>query len=119
EIAIGLLDQQAILEVQHVAAEGERVGVPALSFRFGGDGEEMRRLPDQIERDVGEAEIDLDAGRVTAPLAKPLAEDQTVVAKAKREFEQEATMRLVHRRVEGPAGADLLGDKFVFGADWR
>ena len=63
EIAVGLLDQPAIAEIEHVAAEGERVAVAALALRAAPAAfEEMRRLPDQIEAHIGEAEIDLDAG---------------------------------------------------------
>ena len=42
--------------------------------------EQMRRLPDQVEREVGQAQIDLERRRVAAPFAEPLAEDQRIVA---------------------------------------
>src|SRR5436190_1271011 len=74
EIAIGLLDQPAILPVEHIAMGGELVGIA-------GQTKEMRSLPDQVERNVGKAKVDLQRGCMAAPFAKALAEDQRVVAK--------------------------------------
>ena len=75
KIAIRLLDQQAVAKVEHVAVEGERVAVPPLPLGRACFLEQMRRLPDQIERQVGEAEIDLQHRPVPGPFAEPLAED--------------------------------------------
>ena len=47
EIAIGLLDQPAILPVQDITVEGEFVGIA-------GKTEEIRPLPDQVQRQIGE-----------------------------------------------------------------
>ena len=73
KVAIGLLDQQAILPIKHVAVERQLVGIARQP-------EKIRPLPDQVERQVGEAEIHLQRGRVAAPLAEPLAKDQRVFA---------------------------------------
>ena len=89
EIAVGLLDQPAIAEIEHVAVEGERVAVAPLPFGKAGGAQEMRRLPDQIEAHVGEAEIDLDARRMAAPFAQALAQDQAVVAETQQGLEQD------------------------------
>src|SRR5205085_10632726 len=88
EIAVRLLDQPAIAESENVAAEGERVVVPPLPFRLAGEIEEMGRLADEVEGDVGEAEVDFHRRRVAAPLGEALAEDQGIVAQAEEIFEQ-------------------------------
>ena len=51
-----------------------------------GKTQEQIRLPHQIERDIGEREIDLQHRRMAAPLAQPLAEDEAVVAESKGLF---------------------------------
>ena len=75
EVAIGLLDQQAIAEIEHVAVEGELVAVARLV-------QQQRRLADQVEREVGETDVDLEHRPVPAPFAQALAEDQRVIAEA-------------------------------------
>ena len=62
----------------------------------------MGRLADQVERDVGEAEVDLDRRRVAAPFAEALAEDQGVVAEPKQIFEADVAMLVLRRRIERP-----------------
>jgi len=64
--------------------ERERIGVAVLAFKRAGETEKMRRLPDLIERDVREREINLKRRRMPAPFAEALAEDQRIVAKAQR-----------------------------------
>ncbi len=56
----------------------------------------MRRLPDQVEREVGEAEVDLEHRPMAAPFAEPLAEDQRVVAEPQQIIE-------MRRRPRSPA----------------
>ena len=68
----------------------------------------MRRLPDQIEREIGDAEIDLDARRVTAPFAEALAEDQAVVAEAEEIVEYWMVMAL-GARVESARARRAFG----------
>src|SRR5688500_16211043 len=87
EVAVGLLDQQAVLKIEHVAVEGERIAITAFAFARTRFAEQMGRLPNQVEREVGQAEIDLERRRVTAPFAEPLAEDQRVVAKPQQIIE--------------------------------
>ncbi len=53
--------------------------------------QQMRRLPDQVERQVREAEIDLQHRRMAAPFAQALAEDQRVVAEPKQIIVTSAT----------------------------
>ena len=77
EVPVGLLDQQAILKIEHIAVEGEPVGIARGA-------EQKGRLADQVEREVGEADIDFEHRRMAAPLAEPLAEDQRVVAEAQQ-----------------------------------
>ena len=61
--------------------KGELVGIS-------GQTKEMRSLPDQVERDVGKAKVDLQRGRVAAPFAEPLTKDQRIVAKPLAIIEQ-------------------------------
>ena len=102
EIAIGLLDQQAIAVIEHVAVECERVGVSPRAFRLARRREQQGCLADLVEREVGEAQIDLDRRRVAAPFAEPLPEDQRVVAQPQQ---------IVETRRIGPA--DALLDIFL------
>ncbi len=44
----------------------------------------VRRLPDQVERQIGKAKIDLQRRRMPAPFAQPLAEDQRVIAEPQK-----------------------------------
>ena len=65
EVAVRLLDQQAIPEIEHVAVERQLVAVAEPRSA-------ACRLPDQVERDVGEAEVDLERparGRTIRPAA--------------------------------------------------
>ena len=62
--------------------------------------EEMRRLPDQVERQVGEAEVDLEHRRMPAPFAQPLAEDQRIVAEPQAIIGARRIMLAGRRRVE-------------------
>ncbi len=73
EIAVRLLHQQAILEIENVAAERQLVGIAGLA-------QKQRRLTDQVESEIGEGQVDLERRRVPAPFAQPLAEDQRVIA---------------------------------------
>ena len=64
----------------------------------------MRRLPDQVEREVGEAEVDLERRRMPAPFAEPLAEDQRIVAEPQQIIDaRRIDARSVDRRVERAA----------------
>ena len=93
EIAVGLFDQQAIAEIKRIAMKGERVGIAALAFDFAGKAEKMRPLPQQIEADVGQREIDLEHRRVAGPFRQALAQNQRIVAEAKRVVKQDVLFR--------------------------
>ena len=62
-----------------IAAEGQGVFI-ALTFPLCRAGEEVARLPQQIETDVGERKVDFQLRRVSAPGSEALREHQTVVA---------------------------------------
>ncbi len=79
EIAVRLLDQKTVLEIEHVAVKRELVAVASFA-------QEQRRLPDQVERQVGEADVDLEHGSVPAPFADALPQHQSVVAEAQEIF---------------------------------
>src|SRR5438874_13709521 len=80
EIAVGLLDKTAILEVEHVAMERQLI-------RVSGFAEQVSRLADQVEREVGEADVDLKHRPMPAPFAKPLSEHERIVAEPQQIFE--------------------------------
>lgn len=96
EVAIGLFDHETVAELKHVPTEGESVGIPATSFDFRRQFKEQRRLADQVKREVGKAEIDLDGWRMTTPFGQPLAQDQAVVTQAKQVIDQRVVP--LHRR---------------------
>src|SRR3546814_1877512 len=76
QIAIGLLDEEAVAIIEHVAVESEPVAVPPRALDLARIAEKMRRLPDEIEPYIGEAEVHLDRGRMTAPFGQPLPQHQ-------------------------------------------
>jgi hypothetical protein len=47
-----------------------------------------RRLPNQIQRDVGESNVFLEDGPVTAPFTEAVAEHEAVVAEPKEVLEE-------------------------------
>ena len=100
EVAVGLLDQEAVAEIENVAVEGERVAVAALVLAFAGCAEQVGRLTDQVERQVGETEVDLERGRVAAPFAEALAEHQSIVAEPKQVIVPRGVRLGGRRRVE-------------------
>ena len=51
-----------------------------------GQREQRARLPDVVERDVGERDVLLDHRRVAAPLGQPLAVHEAGVAEAQHVF---------------------------------
>jgi hypothetical protein len=56
---------------------------PVAVARFA---EQQRRLSDQVERKVGQADIDLEHWPMPAPFAEPLPKHQSVVAEAQENF---------------------------------
>src|SRR5947209_10663953 len=75
EVAVGMLDQQATLEVENVATEGELIPISGFP-------EQVGRLADQIEREVGETDVDLEHRPMSAPFAQALPEHQRIVSEA-------------------------------------
>jgi hypothetical protein len=88
EIAVGLLDQQEVAEIPRVAEEGEVVRAPPPALHLAREAEPHLRLPDEVERDVGQRDVLLEDGRMAAPLADPVAEDQRVVPHPQEELEE-------------------------------
>ena len=79
EIPVWLFDKQAIAEVENVAVKSELVAVPRFI-------QQQRRLANQIEREVGKADVDLEHRSVPAPLADPLAQHEGIIAEAEQVF---------------------------------
>jgi hypothetical protein len=77
EIAVRLLDEKAVFEIEHIAPECQLVGIPNLAQQQG-------RLPDEVKRDIGEAEVHLKRRGMPAPLAEPLPKDQRIVTKGQQ-----------------------------------
>lgn len=93
ETAVRLLRQQQVMKLAFVAAEGQAVFAAGRAGQFGGITQKVARLAEQIEPDVGQRQIDFQLGRVAAPGAQALGEDQRRVALA----EQIADARIVNR----------------------
>ncbi len=72
EIAVGLLDQPAILPVQNITVKSQLVGIARQP-------EEIGRLANQVERHVGQAEVHFQRRRVAAPFAQPLAQNERII----------------------------------------
>ena len=101
------------LEVEDVAVECEFVGVSGLP-------EEVRCLPDQVEREIGEAEVDLEHRRVSAPFTQALAEDQRIVAEPLAIIGARRIMLADRRCVERPAiGGRTRVPHLVFFNHWE
>jgi len=73
EIAVRLFDEHAIAKVEHVAMKGQTVAVPGLI-------QQQRRLTNQVQGQVCEADVDFQRWPVPTPFAKPLAKHQRIVA---------------------------------------
>ena len=69
--------------------------------------EQMGRLADEVEREVGEAEVDFEHRRMAAPFAEPLAEDQRVVAEAQQIVRAGVELSPAEAGVQGAAAAAL------------
>jgi hypothetical protein len=96
--------------------KGELVAIASPALHLAGIAEKVSRLADEVERQVGEAEIDLDRRRVPAPLRQALTEDEAVVAEPKRIFEQRKVRILRRWRIEDPSAVALPGVDLVLGA---
>ena len=79
EVAVRLLDQQAIAEVEHVPVKRELIAITGFA-------EQQSRLADQVQRKVGETDVHLEHRAVPAPFAQALPEDERVVAEAQEVF---------------------------------
>src|SRR4029077_3235838 len=88
EVAVGELDQLDVAVGDAVAEVGEGILVAPLPLYLAGQPEEVRRLPDEVERDVGERDVLLEDGAVTAPFGQPVAQDQAVVPQPEQILEE-------------------------------
>src|SRR5690606_34722133 len=79
EMAVGLLDQQQVLELVAVPQEGEIVLAAAGALELGGVAVEQACLPDVVEREVRVRELFLELRCAGHVLGEPLPEDQRVV----------------------------------------
>ncbi len=59
-----------------VALEGETVFAVVRAGQLGGVAEKVARLAEQIEADVGQRQVDFQLGRMPAPGAQALRQDQ-------------------------------------------
>ena len=60
--------------------EGEGVGVAARALQFAGVAQQECRLPNEIEAEVGQGQVDLQRRGLAAPFGQTLAQDQGVIA---------------------------------------
>ncbi|MNE70262.1 hypothetical protein D3C80_1660430 [compost metagenome] len=80
ETAVRLFRQQQVMEFALVAAKGQAIFAVLRPGQFGGIAEKMARLPEQIQADIRQRQIDLQLRRVAAPGTQPLGEDQRRIA---------------------------------------
>jgi hypothetical protein len=88
EIAVRLFDKQGVPELARIAQECEIVGAPPLPFNIAGKTQPHLRLADEIKRDIGERNVFLERGRMAAPGADALRENERIVAHPESEFEE-------------------------------
>ena len=84
EIAVRLLDQAQVQEVLRIAQESEIVFAAPAAFQLRGIRQQVARLAEQVEPDVGERQVLFERGRMTDPFAETLRQDQARVADAQR-----------------------------------
>src|SRR5690242_12612619 len=77
EISVRLFDEEAVAKIEHVAVKGQLVAVSGFAKQEG-------CLTDEVECEIGEADVDLEDRTVAAPFAKALAKDKRVVAETKQ-----------------------------------
>src|SRR5688500_1539670 len=86
EITARELDELNVAELNLLAKKRELVRGAAVPLRFRRQLKGAVRLPQEIERDVGQRDVFLEDGPVTAPLRKTVTENQPVVAEPETEF---------------------------------
>ena len=84
EVAALQLDDRRVQVVAFVAQEGELVFVVVLRALVAGQREHAARLADQVQRHVAQRDVLFDDGRVAAPFAQALAQDQAGIADAQQ-----------------------------------
>ena len=97
EINVRLLDQAKIAELGRVTKEGKIVLSAPLSLDTARIRQQVPRLTDEIEADVGERQILLQRRRVSYPFTQTLGEDEACVTELKRVAKQQR-VRSVRRR---------------------
>ncbi len=106
EVAVRQLDQADVAELDRVAEIRQRVLVAPLPLDLAGQLQEARRLPDEVERDVGERDVLLEDRPVPAPLRQPVPEHQPIIAEPEQVLEQRSRAPTQpHRRRAPPATA--------------
>ena len=84
EVAVLLLDEQAVDELALVAHERVVILRPAGAVELGGARVQAARLTEQVERDVGQRDVVLECRCPRRPLREPVREHQAVVSEAQR-----------------------------------
>ncbi len=79
EIAVRLLDERQVEVLRFLAQVCELVLAAAAALELPGMREQQPRLPEQVERHVGEPEVLLERRRVPDPFAEPLREHEVRV----------------------------------------
>ena len=88
EVAVRLLGEREIAELGRIAQVRERIFVAPRALDLPGIGEQQARLADEVQREVGEAEVLLEGRRVADPLPEPLSEHQARIREAQHVAEQ-------------------------------
>ena len=84
EVAVLLLDEQAVDELALVTHEGVVVLGAAGAVELGGARVHRARLAEQVERDVRQRDVVLERRRPRRPLREPVREHEAIVRDAQR-----------------------------------
>src|SRR5256886_14565295 len=95
KVAVRLLGECQVGEIRRITQKGQRVLVTSPALELARVGEQQPRLPDEIERQVGESQVLLECRRVTDPLAQALPEHEARVGEA----QHVANVRRLLRRI--------------------
>ncbi len=95
KVPVRLLGECQVDELRRITQKSQRVLITPPALELPGIGEQQPRLPDQIERKVGEPQVLLQGRRVTDPLAQALSQHEARVSEAQHVAEVRRLLRRV------------------------
>jgi len=81
--------------LRRIAHERERILIAPTALELTGVGEQQPRLPDEIEREVGERQVLLERGCMADPLREALAQHERGVREAQHVLAARLLLRLI------------------------